>query len=127
MHCLDTNIIIDLFRGDQKIKVAVAQFEHYCITPIVLCELFKGAYLAAKKEEALKLIEEFISSAEIIEFDEFSCRIFGQQYAHLKKQGKLTQEADLMIGSVARAHNAILVTRNPKDFENIQGLKVISV
>ncbi|MBI4016313.1 MAG: type II toxin-antitoxin system VapC family toxin [Candidatus Aenigmarchaeota archaeon] len=127
MYCLDSNIIIDMFRGDNKLKEKINSFEHYCITPIVLCELFKGAYLAEKQEKALKLVEEFVHSTELLEFSGHACKIFGHNYSYLKKKGKQTQERDLMIASIAMANNAMIVTRNIKDFENIPALKIISV
>lgn len=130
MYCLDTNVIIDLFHGDERIRSKIEELRErysFSITPIVLSELFKGAFLAKNKKEALKLVEEFAHSVEFLDFNERSCRIFGENYAELKRTGKQTQEADLMIASIAVAHNNILVTRNPKDFINIKSLKVLSV
>ncbi|MBI4147709.1 type II toxin-antitoxin system VapC family toxin [Candidatus Woesearchaeota archaeon] len=126
-YCLDSNVIIDMFRGETAIKAKLESMEHYCITPVVLCELFKGAYAAQGKDEAIKLVEAFLHSAELLEFNEHACRLFGQRYASLKQKGKTTQESDLMIACTALSHNCILVTRNTKDFVNVQGLRVISV
>lgn len=130
MYCLDTNVIIDLFHGD---KTLLSKFDvlkknnAFSITPVVLCELFKGAFLAKNKREALKLVEAFVQSVEFLNFNEPACRIFGEKYEELKLQGKQTQESDLMIASIALAHNNILVARNQKDFIHIKGLKVMSV
>lgn len=126
-HCLDTNIIIDVLRGDESLRSKIASLapEHLCVTPLILAELFKGAYLAERQAEALKLVEEFTHSMDALEFTEQACKIYGQRYAELAKQGKLAQEFDLMIASIAIAHNAALITRNSKDFVNIKGLKVV--
>jgi tRNA(fMet)-specific endonuclease VapC len=127
LHCLDTSVIIDILRGDESLKSKIASVapEHLCITPLILAELFKGVYLAQRQAEALRLVEEFVHSTEILEFNEHACRIFGQRYGELVKQGKQPPEMDLMIASVVIAHNAVLITRNPKDFTNIKGLKVL--
>lgn len=126
-HCLDTNIIIDILRGDSALRSKIISLnpEHVCITPIELAELFKGAFLASRQQEVLALVEEFAHNVELIDFSEDACRIFGQRYAELAKQGKQTQERDLMIASIALSHNTALVTRNVKDFANIRGLKII--
>lgn len=124
MFCLDTNIIIDFFRGDEKLKSKLDQGA-FCITPIILAELFKGAHLAKQKDAALKLIHEFSNRVTMLEFDEEACEIFGNKFAELSKKGTQTQEADLIIASIAMAHNASIVTRNQKDFEKIPGLTVV--
>jgi predicted nucleic acid-binding protein len=38
--------------------------------------------------------------------------------------GKQTQEFDLMIASIAKENNLIVITRNKKHFEDIPDLKV---
>lgn len=124
MHCLDSSVIVDILRGDATLREKLQGEETFCITPIVLAELFKGAYLAKRQQDALKLVEDFAHSVELLDFSESACRIFGQKFAELKKLGKNTQEADLMIGCIAAAHGATLVTRNPKHFAGIQGLKI---
>jgi tRNA(fMet)-specific endonuclease VapC len=127
--CLDTNIIIDIFRGDVKLQEKVEKLDprNVCITPLTLAELFKGANLAQRKSEALALIDDFIQNIDVLDFSEQACVLFGKNYATLARQGKLVQELDLMIGSIALAHNAVLVTRNIKDFVNIKGLRVLSL
>ncbi len=129
MYCIDTSVIIDIFRGDENLKEQLAELMHdpVYISPIVLAELFKGAYLASRPQEALALVEEFLHSVELLPFDERACNIFGKCYAELQKKGEQTQELDLMIASVALAHNAHLVTRNIKDFIKIPGLHVLSL
>lgn len=123
MYCLDTNIIIALFRGDASLKERIAITNEIRITPLVLAELFKGAYLSKRQVDALAQIEDFVHAFELLEFTEHAARIFGQRYHELQQLGKQTQEIDLLIASICIAHDATLVTRNAKDFEHIRGLK----
>ncbi len=123
-YCIDTNIIIDFFRGDHTIQSKM-QGNKFCINVLILCELYKGAYLAAHPKEALSFVEEFAQSVEILDFNTESCEIFGELHAGLTKKGKQTQEIDLMIASIAIAHRVPLITRNKKDFVNIPGLDLI--
>ena len=128
MYCLDSNIIISFFRGDTIIKNRLMNINNLeintSITPIVLAELYKGAFIAERSEEALSLIESFLNGVTFIDFNKEACMIFGRVYKKLKKKGKLTEEEDLMIASIAIAHNQILVTRNIKHFKNIPDLKL---
>ena len=129
LYCLDTSIVIDIFYGDRsllsKLEALKNQNVVFCIASISLAELYKGAYLAQKQKEALKLVEEFSQNIEFLDLTKDACKLFGQKYLELKKQGKQTQEADLMIGCIALANNATFATRNLKDFSNIKGLKVM--
>ena len=123
MYCFDTNIVIDIFHGDlilkEKISQAINFGKEIFITPITLCELYKGVYLFKNPEKELADLEDFISNFEILEFDKNACVMFGKEYARLSKTGKMTQESDLMIASIARTNNLKVITRNKRHFENI--------
>lgn len=127
MYCFDTNIIIDIFHGDRELAYRLKEINdedlEIYLTPITLCELYKGAYLINEREE-IKQIDEFISSFVVLDFDINSCKKFGEIYSELKKKGKMTEERDLMIASIVKANNLILITRNKKHFENT-GVKLV--
>lgn len=127
MYCFDTNIIIDIFHGDIALRKKIEDLEdsglNFFITPITLCELYKGVYLFSNPEKELSDLDVFISSFQLVEFDRNACRIFGEQYAKLRKSGRMTQESDLMIASIAKAHNLLVITRNKKHFEHT-GVKI---
>jgi len=123
MYCLDTNIIIDILRGDTELKTKIDRLD-VATTTITLCELFKGAYLSRDSEKNIKTIEDFIREIDILNLDEKSSRIVGKDYKNLKIQGKLIQDLDLIIASIAKRHNFVLATRNKKDFQNIPDLKI---
>ncbi len=129
IYCIDTNIIVDIFRGNEnlliKIENITKQENNFFITVLNLAELFKGAYLSEKQQDSLFVIKEFIENIETLEFTIEAAKLYGQNYAELKAKGKPTQEFDLIIASICIAHNAVLVTRNAKDFANIKELKVV--
>lgn len=126
MHCLDSDAVIAHFRGDASIKVVLSSLsaEELFVTPVVLCELYRGAYLSADMEKNKTLIEKLLERVNILNFDLPSCEIFGRMYKILKESGKLTQDSDLMTASICISNNATLITRNKRHFENIKGLKI---
>lgn len=128
MYCFDTNIVVDIFHGDEKLMDKLVMVQNLgagvSITTHTLCELFKGAYQANQKDEALKLIHDFLKSITLLKASEKSCELFGSDFSILKKTGKLIPELDLMIGCVAKAEGKILITRDEKHFQNIPDLKV---
>lgn len=127
MYCLDANVIIDIFRGDAplKKKFLALQTERatFTITPIVLSELYRGAFLSQNALATFTMIEDFLQGFELLLFDKISCIYFGELYAKLQKEGKTTQVLDLMTASIVMAHRNILITRNKKHFEHIPELK----
>ncbi len=128
MYCLDTNIVIALFRGDSALQKKISTLQQtgirVAITMFSVAELFKGAYKATRREEALQLVREFVKSVDILPFTERSCELFGQDHNFLQKKGKTAPEIDLLIGCVAKTENYILITRNKPDFENIPDLQL---
>lgn len=125
MYCLDTNIILDIFKGDNtlKNKIGTVVGLDIFITPITLCELYKGAFAYHDSEKRIKEVDEFINSFQLIPFDEHSCKEFGNMYARLKKTGILIPEFDILIASLVKVNNLILVTRDKKHFEHL-GIRV---
>lgn len=125
--CLDTNIVIDILRGNRETKEKINKLnrERFYTNPIIISELFKGAYGTNNPQEHITEVEDILLSLEVLPFNQEVCKIYGKIYQDLKKIGKPTNEFDLMIGCISLANNATLITRNPKDFANIKGLKII--
>lgn len=122
MYCFDANIIIDIFRGDKDLRAKLEKIEGLVdifVTPITLCELYNGAYLHHNPVEKLKDLENFIFNFDLLDFDDDACREFGEEYARLSKEGKMTGEFDLMIAGIAKVNGLIVVTRNKKHFESV--------
>lgn len=130
MYCLDTNIIVGILRGDENainsVKQAVSRGERLAITWLTVCELYKGVFQTTQPSEHKKQVDSLIASLATLDFNADACMFYGKTYAILKKSGKLTQEFDLLIASIAVAHRCTLVTRNLRDFTNIPELSVVS-
>lgn len=128
MYCLDSDVVIDFIRGDPAVANRIKRLQsagaNITITALTLCELYRGAFLSTKKDESLEFVNEFLRRVTLLTHNESSCLLFGEDYSALKEKGKQTQEIDLMIASICKANNIILVTRNLKDFKNIPNLMV---
>ena len=126
MYCLDTSVVIAIFRDDKGIakKISTIDPDKIFFTDITLCELFKGAYKSQRKEESLRLVYDFVNNFKLLGLTIESCEIFGKDFNALARIGKPTQEFDLIISCIAKENDLTLVTRNKKDFENIPDLKL---
>jgi tRNA(fMet)-specific endonuclease VapC len=72
----------------------------------------------------LSLIAELLQEVAVLDFDSACAEQFGKLQGGLLNQGIKVPVADLMIASVALAHNLTLVTNNTADFQNIPGLRL---
>ena len=126
MYCLDTNVIIDLFDGKEEIrnKLEKINTKELCITPIILCELYKGATHNQLTERRMEFIRQLLNEVEMLNMNEHACKIFGEDYLKLKKIGKPISDGDLMISATCKAYNAVLITKDKKDFMQISELKL---
>jgi tRNA(fMet)-specific endonuclease VapC len=75
-----------------------------------------------KAAERFRKAEEMLSSFKLVGFDEAAINHFGhsRKQSNLKKMGR----ADMLIACIALAHDALLVTRNTKDYKNVAGLRI---
>lgn len=126
MYCLDTNIIVALFRGDKDLekKLREVKSEDVFFTAVTLCELFKGAYKHYQREKSLLAVDEFARNYTLLGLTVQSCEVFGRDFDALDKKGKRTEAFDLLTASIAKANDLIVVTRNRRHFEHIPDLRV---
>ena len=118
---LDTNILIEILKGNQKI---ISKLEHlditYCISSITAMELFYGAL---NKQELLKL-KKFITLFEVIQLNEKISIISTDLIFKYSKSHNLAI-ADSLIASTCISENISLYTLNLKDFKFIQDLNLL--
>ncbi len=69
-------------------------------------------------------LETFLASFPTVHFDDASAREYGKLRSHLKKAGCLIGPNDLLIASIALAHDFILVTHNYSEFCRVPGLQI---
>jgi tRNA(fMet)-specific endonuclease VapC len=69
-----------------------------------------------------RLLDPFVS----LPFDDRAADHYGMLRATLEQAGTPIGANDLMIASIALAHDCCLVTRNSREFERVAGLRVES-
>ena len=123
MILLDTNILIEILKGDSKTVEKVKYFNDFLyISSISKMELFYGAL---NKAELLK-IEKFLHLFEAIEISEsISKRATKLIKIYAKSHG--LDIPDALIASCAIENNLKLFTYNIKDFKFIENLQLIEV
>jgi len=121
MIILDTNILIEILKGDRKTVDTVESLtEQLSISSITAMELYYGALNKAE----LKKLEKFVSLFDIIHIDETISRMAVKLIKRYAKSHSL-DIPDSLIASTALLNDAMLLTYNKKDFKYIEGLKLL--
>ena len=124
--CLvDTNVIIRLFRADERSIELFNQADSVCIPVIVAGELFYGAENSTLKQENLNNFRSFLSQYEVIDVDLSIAKTYGEIKTHLKKGGINIPENDIWIAATAKTYQYTLITFD-NHFSNIDGLWIIN-
>ena len=116
---LDTSVLID--------NPDVPGVSQAAISTISLAELYFGAFTATTPEERMRRIAQlgFIESHfQAIALDEEIGRTLGQLQAAVSDRGANPRKrtADLAIAATAVVSEAVLLTRNYKDFKLVDDL-----
>jgi tRNA(fMet)-specific endonuclease VapC len=115
-----------LLNGNESLKKKVREIGVYslALTNSVLAELYFGAYNSKKIEENIKRIELFKNSLTVLSDSEESSKQFGKIKASLKSKGKIIEDFDILIASIAIVNHYVLITNNTEHFERIGNLQV---
>lgn len=127
MFLLDTDTIIFSLKGH---PIVTDHLRHHVndpmkISAISFMELYYGAYKSQQVTSNLAKLKTLEQSFEMIPLGGESVEIFGRLKSQLEKNGRKLDDFDLGIASCALAHNLILVTRNLKHFQRIDGLHLV--
>ena len=123
---LDTNIIIDLFRGNEDTADKIDSFKKVFIPVNVLGELHLGAENSSRKDHHLKQIKALLVRSIVLHTSNKTASIYGNLKVHLKRKGKPIPENDIWIAALAIENKLSLVTRD-KHFKNISELDILEL
>lgn len=123
-YLLDTNICIYLINGDKSLKERVKEIGVYSlgVSNATLAELYFGACNSEFTNENLQNIADFKRNLTAYPDSGESAELFGKIKAELKNSGKMIEDFDILIASIAMASDCVLVTNNLRHFERIEGL-----
>lgn len=123
---LDTNIISELMKStpDQNVTAWLDQQNVLTlyITSVSVAEIYYGLNLlpAGKKGSSLEMafnnVIETIFSQRVLAFNTVAASHYGVIMAEREKLGRRMSALDGQIAAIAKMSNALLATRNIKDF-----------
>lgn len=125
MRILDTDVCIEILRGNQKvIERRAAIIDEAATTWITACELSYGAEKSRYRDANAPLVTSFLASLPVLGLNLAAAEHFGRTKSKLESAGFRVADADLLIASIAMAHGGMLVTGNRRHYDRITGLPV---
>lgn len=125
-YILDTNAINDLMNDDQETKEnlarAIASGKEVYLNGISYWEKKRG-FLRIGATKKLEIFNRFCKKFGILLLDEMEIfEIASKIHADLSKSGRILEDADILIASIALCKDKTLVTRDGH-FGRVDGLK----
>ncbi len=125
---LDTNVVSYLMRGGliaeaygKRVQGRVA-----AISFITVGELYYGAENANWGADKRQQLEETLQNFVVVPFDNEIARAYGRITVQRKRAGRPISLHDAWIAACAVRHDLPLLTHNPRDFQHISHLQVVT-
>ncbi|MGA8809216.1 MAG: type II toxin-antitoxin system VapC family toxin [Thermoanaerobaculia bacterium] len=127
MYLLDTNACIRILNGTSPALAERLRFvprTQVRLSSVVKAELLYGARKSARIAENLRVLERFFETIASLPFDDRCAEEYGVLREELERAGTLIGPNDLLIAASARAHGAVLVTNNLREFSRVPDLRI---
>ena len=126
LYLLDTNILIAILKGLDKIRgrLESEQLSAIRLSAIVLGELDFGAEKSAYGERNRARLAALARRLPLVGIDCNTTRHYGKIRALLERQGAPIGANDTWIAAQALAIDATLVTDNEREFSRVPGLSL---
>jgi len=128
---VDTSFLVDVLRESSRgtrgpATAALNDIEEEAVRMgvHVVCELLAGAELSQTPSVERQRVARLCASLEVVYPDEQFPKVYARVLASLKRAGRQIATMDLLIATAALVDEAVLLTRNVKDFRRVPGLEV---
>lgn len=124
---LDTNICIALINQTDSAlaqRVLERSSRSVVLCSVVRAELEFGARNSVRVAENIDRVAAFCRPLRSLAFDDGAAAHYGSIRAQLRREGRPIGGNDLLIASIALAHDVPLATKNVDEFRRVPGLRV---
>ncbi len=122
---LDTSVCVPVLRGQTSPQQLPASSET-AVSSVVAAELWAGAHKAARRQEQVAVVGQFLEIFEVLNFSHDAARHYGEIRAELERKGNSIGPLDLLIAAHARSLGVALITANDGEFRRVKGLKLLA-
>jgi len=124
MVIIDTSIIVDASRNKPDAINLIESYlgkEKIAITVISKYEMLRGV-----TEHDASFVSQLLEKFVIYDFKDCAVREVVEAYKKLAQKGRMINELNLIIASIALANNETLITKD-RDFLNFESEKIIVI
>lgn len=123
MILMDTDICVEILRGNQSVIEARAKREEsVAISFMTVGELYYGAERSKNRIKNIGIVDEFILSLSVINTDLEILKKFGELKSKLSRKNTLLPDADILIAATAYTKCSKLATGNTRHFNRFENL-----
>jgi tRNA(fMet)-specific endonuclease VapC len=129
LYLLDTDWIVDHIRGDERTRLKLKELtpEAVAVSIVSVAELYEGVYSSRDPGKTMEGVQDFLRAFDVLDIQDDTCKIFGKERGRLRKTGRIPGDLDLLIAAICLQHRLTLLTNNRKHFEQVNGLKILSL
>lgn len=120
-YLLDSNIIIDVFRGEAKTVERISLTQKLFVPVVVIGELYYGAYKSNQITRRIAEVKQLEELVTILNVTPVTSQLYGEIKQRLYAKGKPIPENDIWIAAIAIEHGLVLITRD-KHFEEVESV-----
>lgn len=121
----DTDTCIDALRGrfpSIERRMRRRSPASIRVASIVQAELLLGAEKSVEPERTRSTVIAFLRPFDVADFDSAAATAYARIRAELEGRGEVIGPNDLILAATVLSRGGILVTRNAREFERVQGL-----
>ena len=124
---MDTDWVIDYLHKAERTARRLEELlpQGVGLSVVSLAELYDGLAGSRNPDTDSEALRLFLEAVEVVPLDDDSCRVFGEERARLRETGNIIGDMDILIGATAIAGDLTLLTNNRRDFERLQGLRLV--
>jgi tRNA(fMet)-specific endonuclease VapC len=127
LYTLDTNCVSQILNGQQiplnHLRKALLAGDDVILNAICYYEIKRGLVLPTFQRK-LQIFEQLVRKHGLLNLDKTALDEAIDIYQDLRRKGTPLEDADLLMGAVARANGATLVTHNTRHFQRIVELSL---
>jgi tRNA(fMet)-specific endonuclease VapC len=125
-YLLDTDITASWLNGHKQTVELLSPLRHQglALSLMTYGEIYEGVYFGKDPQAAERGLLGFLRRVDVLPISKAVLKQFARVRGHLRSQGLLIPDPDILIGATALQHNLTLLTGNRRHFERIPGLMI---
>jgi len=107
-------------------RICAVPLDDQAVSIVTVAELLHGVQRSSRSDRAREAFDAFIRHLAVLDWGYPAAEHYAQIRADLRRRGCPIGSNDLMIAAHARSAGATLVTNNVREFERVEGLRVVN-